>query len=62
MPVVRVIAEVVNTNLDQARFGRTANYSKVKDRGEDLRKYRYDIEPHFNFGFTNPATHRADRW
>src|SRR6185295_8605610 len=38
-------------NLNQARFDRTTNYSKVKDRGKDFRKNRYDIELHFNLAF-----------
>jgi len=38
-------------NLDQTRFDRAPNYSKIKDPAEDLREDRYYVEPHFNFGY-----------
>src|SRR5437867_2434922 len=41
MPVVGVVAQIVNMNLNQVRFDRTPNYSKIKDPAEDLREDRY---------------------
>lgn len=41
-----VIAEIVNIDLDKGGVNRPANYSKVKDRTEDLRKDRYYVEAH----------------
>jgi len=51
MPVVRVVAQVMDMNLNQARFDRAPNYSKIKDPAEDLREDRYYVEPHLDSGF-----------
>ena len=49
VPIVCVIAKIVNTDLDESGLDCSPNYSKVKDRSKDLRKDRYDIEAHIHF-------------
>src|SRR5205085_3434056 len=52
--IKRVVAQVVQIDLNQTGLDRAANDSKFKDPAEYLRENRDDVEPHcsiLDFGF-----------